>query len=204
MEREEPLAGGTVTPVVRSGDGALLVAIGVYLLGVVYLGAYVRHAGLSLACADWPLCNGQLVPSLDGSTGVVFAHRLAALGAVVALVWLALRVRTRSALSASLLVIAQSLSGAVVVWTQLGLFSALAHAGIVALLFGVLAQMGRAAFASPERNEFDANVYPLSDAAARGLQPSAAPSGQPHVLATTRAPLDVPPGRGPVADHSRR
>src|SRR5437867_3514809 len=31
--------------------------VGVYVLGVVYLGAYVRHAGVSLACVDWPLCN---------------------------------------------------------------------------------------------------------------------------------------------------
>src|SRR5205807_6271133 len=72
------------------------IAVLCYVLGVVYLGAYVRHAGVSLACADWPLCNGQLVPALDGPSGVVFAHRLAAVGAIVLLGAL---VRTTSAAS---------------------------------------------------------------------------------------------------------
>ena len=69
-----------------------MLGTGVYVLRVVYLGAYVRHAGVSLACADWPLCNGQVVPRLDGPTGIVFAHRLAALGAAAAQ-WLAWQAR---------------------------------------------------------------------------------------------------------------
>src|SRR5439155_25809528 len=58
----------------------LTIAVCVYVLGVVYLGAYVRHAEVSLACFDWPLCNGLVVPPLDGPTGLVFAHRAAAAG----------------------------------------------------------------------------------------------------------------------------
>src|SRR5579884_2601494 len=60
-----------------------------YLLVVVYLGAYVRHAGFELACLDWPLCQGKLVPPLAGPVGVVFAHRVAALGGILLLGWLA-------------------------------------------------------------------------------------------------------------------
>src|SRR5438034_393645 len=46
--------------VVALPDGfqRLVIGVGLFVLGVVYLGAYVRHAGISLACPDWPLCNG--------------------------------------------------------------------------------------------------------------------------------------------------
>ena len=126
------------------------IAVALYVLLVVYLGAYVRHAGVSLACVDWPLCNGQVVPSLDGPTAVVFAHRLAALGAILLLALLAsLSAREQVAHSAARAALAlsvlQALSGALVVWTRLGLFSTLAHAGIMALLFACLAAVVRAA-----------------------------------------------------------
>jgi cytochrome c oxidase assembly protein subunit 15 len=121
-----------------------------YVLVVVSLGAYVRHAGVDLACADWPLCNGQVFPGFAGPEGVVFIHRLAALGSVVLLSWVAwrswqLRVArpdlTRVSLVALSLVVLQALSGALVVWTRLGLTSTLAHAGIMALLFGALSTL---------------------------------------------------------------
>jgi len=128
-------------------------AVGVYVLGVVYLGAYVRHAGVSLACADWPLCNGQVVPVLEGPTAVVFAHRLAAVGAVLLLAWLVRLAQVegigqRAAWTGLGLVVLQGLSGAVVVWTRLGLFSTLAHAAIMALLFAALALLTRQVLAS--------------------------------------------------------
>ena len=134
----------SVAPAVRR----LVLGTGLYILLVVYLGAYVRHAGVSLACADWPLCNGQLVPRLDGPSGIVFAHRLAALVGVLLLGWQAVAARrvglAPAAASAAVgLGILQALSGAVVVWTHLGLFSTLAHAGIMALLFAGLAVLVR-------------------------------------------------------------
>jgi cytochrome c oxidase assembly protein subunit 15 len=134
------------------------IAVTVYVLFVVYLGAYVRHAGVSLACVDWPLCNGQVVPNLVGPTAVVFAHRLAAVGAIVVLAWLArLSAREQVAQSAAIagvaLAVLQALSGALVVWTRLGLFSTLAHAGLMALLFACLAAVVRAAVGvSPSRS----------------------------------------------------
>jgi cytochrome c oxidase assembly protein subunit 15 len=130
---------------------------GIYVLIVVYLGAFIRHAGISLACADWPLCNGQVIPNLDGPSGVVFAHRLGAIGTVLLLGWLATQARTagiapRAAAAAMGLSVLQALSGALVVWSQLGLFSTLTHAGIMALLFACLAYLVRACLPVGERN----------------------------------------------------
>ena len=132
----------------NAGFRLAVLGVGLYVLVVVYLGAYVRHTGVSLACADWPLCNGQVVPPLDGGSGIVFAHRVAALAAVALLGWLAIRARAVGvapgvAWLASGLAVAQALSGALVVTTRLSLFSTLGHAAIMALLFAALAWLTR-------------------------------------------------------------
>lgn len=118
-----------------------------YSLVVVYLGAYIRHASMEMACLDWPLCNGQVLPPLARGVYEVLAHRGAALGIIVLLgalmIWSWRLGRGRPDLAfgstaAFGLVILQSLSGALVVFTRLDLWSALLHAGIMALLFGSL------------------------------------------------------------------
>jgi cytochrome c oxidase assembly protein subunit 15 len=191
-----------------------VIGIGVYVLCVVYLGAYVRHAGVSLACTDWPLCNGQVVPHLDGATGPVFVHRLAAAAAVLLIagllrVALAARLGQRAAALALGLVVLQSLSGALVVWTRLGLFSTLVHAAIMALLFAALAHLVRLSLATQRRNDSVADLYSLSDGAAQDLQPlprfslEKAATSRQHVLATTSSGNAPAAERRPVADDSR-
>lgn len=117
----------------------------VYTYLVVYLGAYVASSHSGLTCLGWPLCNGRVLPSLQGAVGIVWVHRLAAL---ILLLW-SLRCRSRvvavarerSALrvAADWVVAAlmlQVLSGALLVWTHLSVAAALLHSSLVCLLFG--------------------------------------------------------------------
>jgi cytochrome c oxidase assembly protein subunit 15 len=121
-----------------------------YTLVVVYVGAYVRHTNAQMACIDWPLCNGSLFPGFAGPVGIVFGHRVTALVLTIGIGWLALWTRRLSSEQADLhrasvlafgLVVAQGLSGAVVVFTRMELFAALSHAALIGLLFAVLAYL---------------------------------------------------------------
>lgn len=123
----------------------------VYIYIVVYIGAYVRQTGSTLACRDWPLCGGALVPAFSRPVAIVFAHRVAALLAVLAIAGLVAwtrRYRTerpdlyRAAWAALAFVLLQSASGALVVLTGVSLFSALAHSAVMALLFGSISYLG--------------------------------------------------------------
>jgi len=127
---------------------AWLVAI--YSYGVVYLGAYIRHTSSSGGCTGWPLCNGEVIPDLDGATGIVFVHRLGAVLLLVLVSWLAYEAKrsgqrnevTNFAAWSLYLVLLQILSGAFVTFSLghegLYLAAGLIHAVIIAGLFGTL------------------------------------------------------------------
>lgn len=130
--------------------GAYIWALTAYTYVVVYSGAYVRHTKADDACKGWPRCNGEVLPSLHGKIAAAFGHRVGALiltlGIIGLVVWTA-RVKVirpdlhRGAHLALGFVVLQVVAGAVVVWTDVDLFSALAHAGMVALMFGSLAYL---------------------------------------------------------------
>lgn len=122
-------------------------AVAAYSYVVVYLGAYIRHSHADFACTGWPLCNGDAVPTLVAGVAAAFAHRIAALVLTLAVLGLMLwthRLRSfrpdlwRASLAAFGAIVLQSVSGAVVVWTHLDLFSALSHAALAGVLFGSL------------------------------------------------------------------
>lgn len=116
---------------------------------VVYVGAYVRHTNADDGCKGWPLCNGALIPHLAGATGAVFVHRIVAAVLILGVAFLVLWSRrlperpdlVRGAWLTSGAIALQALTGALVVFTDMDLFSALAHAAGAGLLFGSLSYL---------------------------------------------------------------
>jgi cytochrome c oxidase assembly protein subunit 15 len=126
-----------------------------YTYVVVYLGAYVRHVNASLACLDWPLCNGALVPRFVTGVLAQYLHRVGAAGLTLLIIglFLASRKSRRSrpdlyiaATASVILVLCQAISGGIVVLSRLAILSTLAHSFFVALLFGTLAYMSMHTF----------------------------------------------------------
>ncbi|MFD1777754.1 heme A synthase [Fredinandcohnia salidurans] len=122
-------------------------AITIYSLVVVYTGALVRHIGASLACPDWPVCtyNNIGLPT-QIHEWVQMGHR--ALAGILFIWVLSLFIRIykhykhekvlyRGWMIALGLVSIQVASGAVIIFSRLNLFIALAHALFIACLFGV-------------------------------------------------------------------
>jgi cytochrome c oxidase assembly protein subunit 15 len=133
------------------GFRRLVFGLIVFTYVVVYLGADVQHRGVQLACTDWPLCNGRLIPSFAGGAGIVFIHRVAALALTIGILWLyvwARRLRRPrpdlywGSLAALVMVVLQALAGAFIVFSRMDIFSTLAHGAFVSLLFAAECYLG--------------------------------------------------------------
>jgi heme A synthase len=119
------------------------VATGVALLLLV-AGSLVHQTGSSLACPDWPLCNGTAFPSMRGGILFEHSHRLIALTLVVLALALAFvarkdeRMRTAT-LSAVVLVVVQAGLGAATVLLRLPAAVSIAHLATAMTLLATLA-----------------------------------------------------------------
>ncbi|WP_243735019.1 COX15/CtaA family protein [Paenibacillus turpanensis] len=120
---------------------------------VVYLGAFVKHTSSIGGCTGWPLCNGELIPDLQGATAIVFVHRLAAAVLFILVLRLAYLARGQGGVIrtvgawAAYLVSLQVISGALLVFSverEWYLFSILLHVVVVSALFAVLAYISLA------------------------------------------------------------
>jgi cytochrome c oxidase assembly protein subunit 15 len=128
----------------------LLIVTFVFSIVVAYSGAYVRHTGAELACTTWPACTEEIVPPLEHTLqGIHAMHRVLAGVISIMIVGIAVMgMRLRSVrpdlgwigISATALVIGQSLVGAWVVYSGLALMATLSHAALMSLLFVVLAE----------------------------------------------------------------
>lgn len=116
-------------------------------MGLIVLGGVVRSTGSGLACPDWPLCHGRLVPAFQTQVLLEWSHRLVAF--VVSLLTLALtacviaRPELRRALLPRLIValgllIMQIVLGAVTVWRLLQFGVVTWHLGNALLFLAAL------------------------------------------------------------------
>ena len=136
------------------GDGAdpgftrAAAVVAIATLVLLLLGTFVRASNSGLAFTDWPLMDGKLFPTpFDGPAAVMFAHRLAALIAGAATLWVLIRARNapeRSGLRVRLSTIAavlftvQVLVGAAQVWTRLEAWAVVLHVALSATIWALL------------------------------------------------------------------
>ncbi|MEX2415742.1 MAG: COX15/CtaA family protein [Paenibacillaceae bacterium] len=132
----------------------LVWSVTIYTYVVVYIGAYVRHTNSSGGCSGWPLCNGEVIPELSGSTGIAFIHRVAAMLVFLLILWIVILSRRREnqspeirrvSMLALTLTALQVLSGAwvtrVLSTENMYVFAGLIHTMIISALFAVLSYM---------------------------------------------------------------
>jgi cytochrome c oxidase assembly protein subunit 15 len=116
-----------------AGASGALVAL---TWALIVLGALVRAHGAGLACPDWPLCFGEIVPRMNLEVGFEWAHRALA-GSVAALFagltllcWrrpVTRRATARLLLVGAALLASQILLGALTVWKLLAAWSVTSH-----------------------------------------------------------------------------
>lgn len=119
-------------------------------LVIILTGALVRGRGATLACIDWPLCNGAIIPLGQGELALVhMLHRYAVVGLGIALgllVWLAFTQRpapiVRNLAVASLVVyLMQAGVGALYVFSAAAPLWGAAHVMLAAMTWALLVSL---------------------------------------------------------------
>lgn len=128
------------------------VGVTLYSYIVVYSGALVRHTQSSLVCPDWPLCNFEKASALPSNMyeWVQMGHRFAVLLIFVWITYIMIhaikhyknqRVIYWGWIISFIIIILQSLTGMLSIFTKLNLFVSLLHSLFITLLFGLFCYM---------------------------------------------------------------
>jgi len=122
----------------------LALATSVLMFALIVIGSVVRTTGSGLACPDWPLCNGQIVPPFQFNVLIEWFHRCVALIVSVVLFvtvgWIVAHRPVRARLGglaalAVVLLFVQVLLGALTVWKLLAPQVVSAHLAVALSLF---------------------------------------------------------------------
>ncbi len=139
---------------------------------IVLTGTLVRGSGATLACVDWPLCNGAILPANQGQLALIHMfHRFAvlALGITLAmLVWYVLRQRHERnqrllAISAAVLYLLQAAVGAIFVLTAAAPLWGAVHVGLAASTWGTLVALSVIETLNTREQTAKAEWQPQSD-----------------------------------------
>jgi cytochrome c oxidase assembly protein subunit 15 len=121
------------------------------MFALIVVGSIVRTTGSGLACPDWPLCHGRLIPPLQFNILIEWFHRLLALvvglGLLSTATWTWTRAATRARLgglaaTSIALYLSQALLGALTVWKLLDPNVVSGHLAVGLLLFATLLALG--------------------------------------------------------------
>jgi cytochrome c oxidase assembly protein subunit 15 len=147
---------------IKAGEGVQWckrVWLGIVLLLIqIMLGGWESSNYAALACGDFPLCNGALLPMMDFSytpvdvaplltteqlVGIHWLHRTTALITVAYLAWLAIKTMAvpglqKTGLALRILVASQLVLGVANIWLGLPLIIAILHNAIAMALLVVL------------------------------------------------------------------
>jgi heme A synthase len=142
------------------GDDRLrrLARVGLIVLLVqLALGGYVRHSGAGLACPDFPLCSGDLLPT-QWLAGVHWVHRWLGVLLLGLFIHVAVAGRTAATRLVGALAVLQVALGIAAVLLQLTPVVRAAHAAVGYALWAVLVWVSveagcwRGSFAAPARS----------------------------------------------------
>jgi cytochrome c oxidase assembly protein subunit 15 len=141
----------------------------ILMFGLIILGSIVRTTGSGLACPDWPLCQGRLIPPFQFNVLIEWFHRLVALLVSVMLfvtvAWVLANGPLRARLGglaalAIVLLLAQILLGALTVWKLLDPGVVGGHLGVALLLFSTMLTLSLAAAQQAEAGPLELRPRP--------------------------------------------
>src|SRR5208337_1381627 len=121
---------------------SLVTAISVYIL--IVIGGIVSSTDSGLACPDWPLCRGQVIPALTLSVLIEFTHRVWTIAVTVLVVatmlfaWRKYHWRSRLTKLSTLtfvLLLCQIVLGMITVDTRTLPVAVTAHLAVATLVF---------------------------------------------------------------------